>query len=790
MDERTLEAIEYPQALEMLGERCQSAPGAAAAISLRPATEAVMVRVLLDETEEACGLIHRGERLPLGPFEDPCPWLEDFHRRGGVLETGLFLHILSLLTISAEVSKFLDKNKERVPCLYGWMQDADLLPTLAAHIKKILDARGEVRDDASPVLQSARVQVRSLRNQIRLSLERLMADHPSVIQESIVVQRRDRFVIPVKTHFRRSFDGVIQDRSSSGETFFVEPLSTVPLNNALAEARESEREEVFRILKALSIAAFERRDQLADLTDRLVNLDLIHAKAQLGKSWGGTHVHLSEEAKISLHNARHPLLAAGFGGVSPEHVVPIDIALGGSVRQIIITGPNTGGKTVALKTVGLCVALNQTGIPVPASSNSELPLVRALFADIGDEQNLEQSLSTFSGHMTRIADAVQNAGTGSLLLLDELGSGTDPAEGSAIGVAVLEHLARCGALAIVSTHHDALKHYAYEFEGSMNASVEFNPRDLSPTYRIRMGAAGPSNAVAVAERLGLPARILERAKEILGGGGVQVDRLIARLSDQELELKRREKRLSNQKRRFRAEKSEFKRKYRVEAVQKRKEMEFFLKQLRRDADDVLAEIRNYGDYEIAKRTAREKIHGLSARVETALPAPEQSSTNGISPMVRPGDVVRLRSVGSTGVVRAVHGGNILTVEVEGKTLRIGLDSVERMVSPVESAPPKVVISHDVSVADDFSAEISVIGFRLEEALEKVEKYLDDAAVFGLERGWIVHGKGEGVLAAAIAEYLEDHPLVASHGPAHPNEGGWGVTAVNFSGRSCANGGTS
>lgn len=790
MDERTLEAIEYPQALQLLASRCQSAPGVAAALSLRPATEAVMVRVRLDETDEALGLIQRGDKLPLVPFEDPSPWLEDLHRRGGVLEPVQFLQILSLLNIAAGISKFLEKHSERVPCLYGWIQDADLLHPLAAHIKRVLDERGEVRDDASPALRTARSQIRSHKDQIRRVLERLMVDHATIIQESVIVQRRDRYVIPVKTHFRRSFEGVIQDRSSSGETFFVEPLSVVPLNNALAEAREAEREEVFRILKALSAASLESREPLADLAHRLVNLDVIHAKAQLGESWRGVRAHLSEEGKISLRNARHPLLASGFGGVPPENVVPIDIAFGGPVRQVIITGPNTGGKTVALKTIGLSVALNQTGVPIPAAPDSQLPLLRSLFADIGDEQNLEQNLSTFSGHMTRIAAAVEQAGKGSLLLLDELGSGTDPAEGSAIGVAVLEHLGRCGALAVVSTHHDALKHYAYESEEAVNASVEFDPRDLSPAYRIRMGAAGPSNAMAVAERLGLPARILGRAKELLSGGFVQVDRLMARLSDQESALEKKEKRLSNQRRRFRAEKSEFKRGYQKDAVAKHEEMALFVKQLRREADALLAEIREAGNYETARQTAREKIHGMTARLEEALPASDQPSKGGVSPMVRLGDTVRLRSVGSTGIIRAIHGGNMLTVEVGGKALRVAADSVERVMAPVEPTPLKVVITHDVSAPEDFSAELNVIGSRLEEALEKVEKYLDDAAVFGLEKGRIVHGKGEGVLAAAIAKFLEGHPLVSSYAPGHPDEGGWGVTTVDLARQNRASGGAS
>lgn len=790
MDERTLEAIGYSHALELLAERCQSSPGQAAALSLRPALEAAFVRVRLDETEEALGLMEMKEKFPLEPFEDPSPWLEDIRRRGGALEPIQFLQILSLLKMAAEISKFLEKNRERLPCLYGWIQDADLLRPLAAHIKRVLDDRGEVRDEASDALRIARSRVRSYKEEIRRSLERLMANHAEVIQEAIIVQRRDRYVIPAKTHFRRSFEGVIQDRSSSGETLFVEPHSVMSLNNALAEERESERLEVYRILKALTVASLESREQLSDLSQRLINLDVIHAKAKLSSLWGGTRPHLNEEGEISLRNARHPLLASGFGGVSPETVVPIDIAFGGPIRQVIITGPNTGGKTVALKTVGLCVALNQTGVLIPAAQDSQLPLIQFLFADIGDEQDLEQNLSTFSGHMTRVAAAVDESGKDSLLLLDELGSGTDPAEGSAIGVAVLEYLARSGALSLVTTHHDALKHYAYESDVAVNASVEFDPQDLSPTYRIRMGAAGPSNAMAVAERLGLPSRILERAKELLGGDFVQVDRLMGRLADKESTLEKKEKKLSNQRRRFRAERSEFKRVQLKEAAQKREEMVNYVKQLRRDADGLLSEIRETGDFEGAKQTARERIRDMVARIDEIIPESEEVPSNKFSPIVRPGDTVRLLSVGSSGVVRAIHGGGMLTVEVNGKALRVAGHSVERVKTPIRPIPSKVVITHEITVPEGFSSELSVLGLRAEDALEKVEKYLDDAAVFGLEKVRIVHGKGEGVLAGAIAELLEDHPLVSSYAPARPEEGGWGVTTVDLARLNRASGGAS
>ncbi len=755
MDERTLQAIEYPQVLELLAGHCLSAPAREAARALRPSIEPALVRLALDETDEAARLAGEGEKIPLAAFENPAPWIEEVRTRGGVFEPGWLLEILNLLAIAADASKFLARRRENIPHLYDWMEGADLLRPLASRIRNTLDERGEVRDGASSALMSARSRIRSLREDIRRTLERIMTDQSAAIQERLIVQRRERYVIPAKTNFRRSFEGVIQDRSASGETLFVEPLAAVPLNNALEEARSAEREEIRRILRELTAAALEDRENIGDLTRRLVALDLICARAGLGGSWRGERAELSKEGNVVLRSARHPLLAAGVGAISPDEVVPIDISFGGPVRQVIITGPNTGGKTVALKTVGLCAALNQTGIPIPAAPASELPLVRHLFADIGDEQDLEQNLSTFSGHMTRVATAVREAGEGALFLLDELGSGTDPAEGSAIGVAVLEHLARSGALAVVSTHHDALKHYAYEAEGAVNASVEFNPEDLSPTYRLRMGAAGPSNAMAVAERLGLPARILERAKELLGGGAIQVDRIMARLSDQESDLEAKESKLSARWRRLMSERAGFRRARRVEAARQTKDAEAFLKQLRREADDMLAEMRESGDIEGAKKAARDKIRDLTARADAAFPVLEESRAPAAVPHLRPGDAVRLRGSTAGGVVRSLSGGDTVTVDVGGKSLRLAASQLERVEGRRLDQEARVIITHDVSAPSEaFSPELHVRGMRLEEAIERVDKYIDDAAVLGVRSLRIVHGKGEGVLSGAIAKLLE------------------------------------
>lgn len=781
MDSRTLQGMEFASVLELLAARCVCASGAAAAARLVPAASSSDVDALLDETDEASALLGAGESVPLAAFDDPAEWLEDVRRRGGNLEGGKFLSILSLLRTASDAHRFLEERADRLPRLRLRMRGADLQRPLAARIRRVLDERGAVRDDASPQLRESRARGRALRAEIRRLLERVMAAHPDAIQENLIVQRRERYLIPAKTAFRRAFEGVIQDRSGSGETLFVEPLPAVPVNNAIATVREAERAEVERILRALTAEAMAGREAIAHLVECLAALDLICAKGRLGRDWRGARARGSADGGIRLKEARHPLLAAGAGAVPPERVVPIDLEVGGgSARQLLITGPNTGGKTVALKTVGLCVALHQCGVPIPAAPESALPLVRTLFADIGDEQDIHQNLSTFSGHMARVSRAVREADAGALVLLDELGAGTDPAEGAAIGVSVLEHLAASGALCVATTHHDALKHYAYAAADAENASVEFNADDLSPTYRIRMGAAGPSNAMLVARNMGLPESVLARAEGLLRKGSVSLDRLMARLSAQEREVAEKEAALEAARAAVAAERRDLESRMREEARRSSAEAARLLKELRLDADQVLNEVRAARGMEEARRIARERIGEMRAKAREALPAPREAEVARAPVFCRVGDRVRVPLMNCTGEVSALHGEGEMTVAVNGKSLRLASHAVEVLEGASGAPPARVVVTHEVaSRGDGFSPELQLRGVRAGRALEMLEKYLDDAALLGIASVRIVHGKGEGVLCRVVAERLRDHALVSRFGPARPEEGDWGVTHVEL-----------
>ncbi len=780
MDRRTLEGIEFPSALALLVRRCVSASGARAAAALAPATTAPEVEALLDESDEATALLGAGEALPLSAFDDPGDWIEDVRHRGGHLEGERFLAILALLVVASDVRRFLEEHAERLPRLRMRMYGADVLHPLAAHIRRVLDTRGEVRDGASPALRTARARQRTLRNEIRRLLQRVMDAHPAAIQENLIVQRRERYLVPAKTVFRRSFEGVIQDRSASGETLFVEPLAAVPVNNALAEQREAERAEVERILRELTAEVVAAREVIAALVERLAGLDVVLAKARLGVDWRGARATASAEGSLRLRAARHPLLAAGVGAVPQESVVPIDLDVGANgVRQLLITGPNTGGKTVALKTLGLCVALHQCGVPIPAAPESALPLVVKLFADIGDEQDIHQNLSTFSGHMARVARALREAGAGGLVLLDELGSGTDPAEGSAIGVAVLEHLAASGALCVATTHHDALKHYAYAAEHAENASVEFDEEDLSPTYRVRMGAAGPSNAVSVAERMGLSPPVLARARSLLAEGPVRVDRLVANLAERTRDLAAREAEVATSQARVAAREEQAQRRLREEEGRRSEEAARFLRELRSEADALLEEMRESRGAEEAKYLARARIGAMRDEAARILPSVETPAPRAVA-VCRVGDRVRVPLMNCTGEVRALHGEDELSVAVNGKSLRLARHAVEVLPAETTPLPVRSMVTHDVeSRGDYFSPELRLRGMRAERAIEMLEKYLDDAALVGVSSVRIVHGKGEGVLSKVVAERLREHALVSRFGPARPEEGGWGVTNVEL-----------
>ncbi|UCG39548.1 MAG: Smr/MutS family protein, partial [bacterium] len=655
------------------------------------------------------------------------------------------------------------------------------LPRWEAWIQKGISEKGEVLDAASAEVASARRDLRAAREAVISRLERFMGTRAvsKVMQEPYVTLRNDRYVVPARPEYHRVFEGVVQDSSQSGQTVFVEPLFAVQLNNRHAAAHAAEQEAVFRTLAAMTEEARQNRGHMAANQELLARLDLALARARLGRRLQGT-LPAFDAVRTDLREARHPLLA-----LDPEGpCVPIDIGIGGGTTTLVITGPNTGGKTVALKTLGLLTAMAQSGIPVPVSDQSRFRIFKRVFADIGDEQSISQNLSTFSGHMVIIAGLLQAADDQTLVLLDELGAGTDTQEGSALGMALLEALNERGACSVVTTHHNLLKDFAYRAPFASNASTVFDEGTLEPTYRLRMGAPGRSHALQVAGRLGLEQAVIRRAQVLMGSGTVRVDELLARLTgelDRESEARQRAEfaaeALEKERERQRSEEEESRKRIR-EAVEKtRQEARGLLRDIERRGREILRDLKGR-DTEGARVALRQSLDDIRKEVSRRMPPPPAGKGGG---PVQAGDTVRILPLGVVGTVETVaSGGSEAEVVSGGIRMKVpvsDLGAVGPGESPAAPGPPGAGVAYEKG--SDVQREINLLGSTVEEALASVDRLLDRSL---LESGLslrIVHGKGTGALKKAISEALRRDPRVAAFGPAPLEQGGAGVTIVQL-----------
>ena len=518
MDARSLALLEFPQIRDRLAAATAFAPGRRLAEAVQPSADPVVVARGLDETDEARGLLADRPGVGIGGAKDIGPAVERA-ARGGRLDTGQLLEILVTLEAAERLRDAL--GDERRPLLRDLGRDVQPLPALRGRLEASIDPAGELLDSASPALGGLRRAVRVAYDRLRSRLESMVhgGEIASALQEPIVTLRNGRYVVPVRADARGRVKGIVHDQSGSGQTLFVEPLAVVELGNAWREAQLRVEVEEERILDELSALVAAQTAALRATLDALARFDFWSAKARLAAELDAVRADTVSEPVVELASARHP----GLSG----RVVPIDVRIGGDYTALVITGPNTGGKTVALRTVGLLALMHQAGLHVPAAPGSRLPVFPDVFADIGDEQSIAQSLSTFSGHMRAIVRIVDAAGPGCLVLLDELGAGTDPTEGSALAQALLDHFVRVGALVVATTHYAELKTYAHNTEGARNASVEFDLDTLSPTYHLQIGLPGTSHAFAIAERLGLPGPLVDAARGRLSRAQVEFEETLA-----------------------------------------------------------------------------------------------------------------------------------------------------------------------------------------------------------------------------------------------------------------------
>jgi len=771
-DERSQQILEFPLIRERLAAQTAFTPSRRLAESLTPSSEPLVVKRLLDETDEGRDLLARRPDLGVGGARDIGP-LSLRARRGGRLAGTDLLEILDTLVTAGRLSDAL--RDERPPLLHELGRSIKPLPALRNRLEQSIDPAGELLDSASPALGGLRRAVRLAYERLRGRLETIVhnSDISAALQEPIVTLRNGRYVVPVRADARGRVKGIVHDQSGSGQTLFIEPLVVVELGNTWREAQLTAQAEEERILDELSGLVAGQADALDETLAALATFDFWLARARLAGEMDAVRAGATERDEIELLSARHP----GLTG----RVVPIDIRLGGEFRALVITGPNTGGKTVALRTIGLLALMHQSGLHVPAAPGSRLPVLRDVFADIGDEQSIAQSLSTFSGHMRSIVRIVGAAGTGCLVLLDELGAGTDPTEGSALAQALLDHFIAAGALVAATTHYAELKTYAHNVAQAENASVEFDIETLSPTYRLRIGLPGTSQAFAIASRLGLPEALVDDARSRLGRAVEEFERTLASIKEAQLTAEEALARAAEAEERARAARREAE----EERRSARRERESARADARAEAQRALAqvqaEISAARDLLARQSLTEAKLDESVARLadeirtlggEEAAPALQEPE----APQIEVGATVRSRD-GWQGTVAELDADNATAMLAAGAMrVRVPLDELEVVVAVPKELPHETIRPQAHRV---IPTSLDLRGARVEEALEELDSYIDAASVASAGRVTVIHGHGSGALRDALRAQLRAHPLVKSWRPGERGEGGDGATIVEL-----------
>jgi DNA mismatch repair protein MutS2 len=788
VDQRSITLLEFPLVREQLAEKASFGPSRRLAEALLPQSDPLLVARGLDETDEARALVEERPGAGISGARDIGPAIERA-ARGGRLDPQQFLDLWVTLDATAALKPYLADPRRPLQRELG--RQLHPLPAITSTLARSFDPAGELLDTASPRLGGLRAAVRVAFDRLKRRLDSLVASElGNALQEPLITLRNGRYVVPVRAEAKGRVKGIVHDASGSGQTLFIEPLVVVELGNAWREAQLAEQEEVERILDELSALIDANAAPLRETLGALARFDFWAAKAQLAGEMGASRAETATRPEVTLLSARHP----GLTG----RVVPIDVRLGDGFTALVVTGPNTGGKTVTLRTLGLLALMHQAGLHVPAAPGSRLPIFRDVFADIGDEQSIAQSLSTFSGHMRSIIRIVAEAGPDTLVLLDELGAGTDPTEGSALAQALLDHFIKAGALVAATTHYAELKAYAHTTPGSMNASVEFDLETLSPTYRLTIGLPGGSQAFAIAERLGLSEALVADARSRLSESQRTFEATLARIREVEGEtadaLERSRVTEARAADALRAADEERRRaKEGREATERR---------AREDAERLVGELRT--ELETARRGLERgsltapAIDTVLERAEDRLakaPAPAKGRATTRAPAAAPatwrvGDEARSRSGGWTGRIaeldrskrRATIETGSMRVSVEVADLeRVAADGGAAGIGSVAGAQSAGTNVSEVrlSRAGNVPMSLDLRGARVEEALTALERYVEDASLAGLAKVTVIHGLGTGALRDAVRSDSAAHPLVRAVRAGERGEGGDGVTVVEL-----------
>ncbi len=786
---RDQETLEFPKILEQLAAYADFSGGAELARALRPFEDVESAQEALRLTSEARHFLATHPDFDLGGIRDLRPLVEQAER-GAYLPPESFLDIRATLRHVSRIRRLVLSVEEELPALADLAWRLLPQPSLVEAIAATLDDEGALRDDASPELARLRREIRRTQGRIQERLHRLItsAEVAPFLQEALITQREGRYVVPVRAEAKGRVRGIVHDRSASGATLFIEPMAVVELNNALRELRLAEEEEELRLLGALRYRVAERGHELRATMVALAELDLVFAKARYAEALHAVEPTLlpitppppveggryHPGTTLRLPGARHPLIPA-------DRVVPIDLVLDEATHILVLTGPNTGGKTVTLKTAGLLTLMAQAGMHIPTDEGATLSFFAAVYADIGDEQSIEQNLSTFSAHLSNILDFLPRVDYRSLVLLDELGAGTDPAEGAALARALLEALRRRRATALIATHYPELKLYAHETPGVRNASLEFDVETLAPTFHLLIGLPGRSNALAIAQRLGLPRRILREAEANLSGETRRVEAMLSDLHKLRVEAAQARDEARRARQEAEAEAARLRRARQELERQKADILQRSLSQAEAELERVREEVRALRRRlrSLHRPEARQQLAEIAAQVqtleETLPPAPEMPSEEGEAGMpgpVRLGDRVRLPALNLEGEVIAIEGkeaviraGALRTRSPLEKLVRLAPAAEEEQTSLPSTPMPQVPL------------ELDLRGLTVEDALARLDRYLDEALLAGLPWVRIIHGKGTGALRRALHDALRRHPLVVEFALAGEGEGGSGATII-------------
>ena len=789
MNKKTFRILEFDKIIEQLATHADSEPGRRLCLRLTPKSDPEKIGILQKQTADALARLLRNGSTSFGNNKD-IAFITKHLSIGGSLNSEELLLLAGLLENVARVKHYnrSDRTEEFTDSLTEYFDSLEPLSNLSTEVRRCILGPDEFSDDASPTLKDIRRKINQTGDKIHSQLNSMVnGSLRTYLMDAVITMRNNRYCLPVKAEYKSQVPGMVHDQSSTGSTFFIEPASVVDLNNKLKELASAEKEEIERILGNLSSEFMPYAETIGESARLMTRLDFIFAKGKLALEQNATEPVFSDNKVIRIRKGRHPLL-------NKKTVVPIDIHLGDGFDQLIITGPNTGGKTVSLKTVGLLTLMGQAGLHIPALDRSELRIFKKVFADIGDEQSIEQSLSTFSSHMTNIVSILREADSDSLCLFDELCSGTDPTEGAALAISILTRLHNQSIFTMATTHYSELKLYAISGDGVENASCEFDVETLSPTYRLLIGIPGKSNAFAISQKLGLSVDIIEKAKEQLSSEDKSFEDVLADLEKNRRTIEKEQLEIDTYKKEISALKEQLqKQQEKADAARER-----ILKEANEEARDILQKakdvadetIRNFHKYGSATpmkemETQRQKVGTEIAKKNAKLSIKQQAKPVGslTADDISAGQKVKVHSLGVEGYVVSMpdNKGNlfvqcgIIKSKVNIRDLSLAQEEDITIPARLKSQSSKIKMSKSLSV----STEINLLGMTCDEAISALDKYLDDAYVAHLPSVRIVHGKGTGALRKAVSDHLRRQSYIKSFRLGEFGEGDAGVTIAEF-----------